>query len=201
MVDNGYKHASRLQITAELLPEPIRTSDPNKIEVLEMFSFSCIHCYQFEPKIQEWKKTLADDVNFLQSHVAWNEKAQIHARIFYTIQFLDVDAKTVRALNQSIFNAYNVERKKLTDTDEIADVFMKQGVSKKQFLEAFNSFATTNAMRMADARSRSYKVQGTPEMAVNGKYRVSGSLAGSNKEMLKVVDYLIELERKAGAKK
>ena len=50
---------------------------------------------------------------------------------------------------------------------------------------------------VADARARSYGITGTPELIVNGKFRVSGKTAGKPEEMLKVVDFLVERERAA----
>jgi len=50
------------------------------------------------------------------------------------------------------------------------------------------------------ARMRSYRTQGTPEMVVNGKYRVSSRMAGGFDGMIKVADFLIAKERAAAAK-
>ena len=33
----------------EALDKPVRTVDPNKIEVTEVFWYGCPHCYAFEP--------------------------------------------------------------------------------------------------------------------------------------------------------
>ena len=41
-----------------------------------------------------------------------------------------------------------------------------------------------------------YEIRGTPEIIVNGKYRVSSSLTGSLAKMLEVVDFLINKEHK-----
>ncbi|HED18132.1 MAG TPA: hypothetical protein ENI74_01345, partial [Gammaproteobacteria bacterium] len=46
-----------------------------------------------------------------------------------------------------------------------------------------------------------YGIKGVPTMVVNGKYRTSASMAGSNKKMLEVVDFLVEKERAAAGKK
>ena len=50
-------------------------------------------------------------------------------------------------------------------------------------------------MRQADAKTRAYEVTGVPTMVVNGKYRIDGKMAGGNKEMLEVVDFLVAKER------
>ena len=47
---------------------------------------------------------------------------------------------------------------------------------------------------------RGYRVQGTPEVIVNGKYRVSTRNAGGFNGMLKVAEFLIDKERAARAK-
>jgi thiol:disulfide interchange protein DsbA len=52
-------------------------------------------------------------------------------------------------------------------------------------------------VNQAKSRVRGYRVQGTPEVIVNGKYRVSSRNAGSFNGMLKVAEFLIEKERSA----
>ena len=54
--------------------------------------------------------------------------------------------------------------------------------------------------RVSLPMARNFELQGTPEMVVAGKYRVTGNGLGSQAEVLKVVDYLVELERKARTK-
>jgi thiol:disulfide interchange protein DsbA len=58
----------------------------------------------------------------------------------------------------------------------------------------------TSMVNQAKARVRGYRVQGTPEVIVNGKYRVSSRNAGGFEGMLNVADFLIEKERSAKAK-
>ena len=98
-------------------------------------------------------------------------------------------------LNQPLFEALNVQRKRLESEDEIAELFAANGVTDADFRKAFNSFGVQSKVKQADARQRSYKTTGTPEMIVNGKFRVSARLAGSPEAMLKVVDFLIAKER------
>ncbi|MFT5575236.1 MAG: thiol:disulfide interchange protein DsbA, partial [Bermanella sp.] len=70
------------------------------------------------------------------------------------------------------------------------------GVSEDKFRKVFNSFSVKSQVEQADARARGYGISGTPEMVVNGKFRVSTRTAGGQREMLKVVEYLVEQERK-----
>ena len=176
-----------------VLDAPVRTRDATKIEVVEVFWHGCPHCYDFEPLVKAWKKTAGDDVDFWQSPAMWRANMNIHAQAFYTAKALGV----LHQLNDALFTSLVVERKKLDDQDEVAALFAKYGVERADFDKAFNSFSVKSQVKQADARARSYQITGTPELIVNGKYRVSGRTAGSKEAMIKVVDYLIAKERAA----
>jgi thiol:disulfide interchange protein DsbA len=178
----------------DLISPAIRTADPDKIEVVEFFWYGCGHCYTFEPSITQWKRNLADDVDFRGSPAIWNKPMELHARAFYTAQVLGVSDK----LHLPIFQAMNVDRKKLGSEPEIADLFANHGVAVEDFNKAFNSFGVTSQVNQANARARSAKITGTPELMVNGKYRISTRKAGSQADMLKIVDFLVAKERAAG---
>ena len=74
----------------ELINPAVRTANPDTIEVAEFFWYGCGHCYTFEPMLMQWKKTLAEDVDFQGSPAIWNAKMELHARAFYTAQALGV---------------------------------------------------------------------------------------------------------------
>ncbi len=68
-------------------------------------------------------------------------------------------------------------------------------MSAEDFSKAYNSFGVGSQVRQANSKARAAKITGTPEMMVNGKYRISTRKAGSQANMLKLADYLIEKER------
>ena len=71
------------------------------------------------------------------------------------------------------------------------------GQNRTAFQRAFNSFGVTNQIDEARAKTSAYGIRGTPELVVNGKYRVSSSMTGSTEQMLVVAAALIEREREA----
>lgn len=173
------------------LAEQIAVRNPDKIEVTEVFWYGCGHCYRFESSLHKWEKTLGSDVEFVRSPAMWNDKMNIHARAYYTAEALG----KLDVMHTAIFEAMHKDRKKLATEREIARVFTAQGVNKEEFSRAFNSFGVQSSVRQADARARSYQITGTPELVVNGKYRVGSKLAGGQDKILKVIDFLIEKER------
>lgn len=177
----------------EVLPSPVATRDKNKIEVVELFWYGCSHCFTFEPMLKNWAAKLDDDVDFHQVPAIWNKTMELHARAFYTANAL----KVLDAIHDPFFKALNVERKRLSNKDSIASFFAQYGVDKAVFDKTFTSFGINQQVKLAESRATSYRMQGTPEIVVNGKYRVAGSLAGSHESMLKVASYLVEKERAA----
>ena len=75
------------------------------------------------------------------------------------------------------------------------DYLAKVGVDPLAFVKVFNSFGVQSSLRQADARVRAYRATGVPTIIVHGKYRIETASAGSTQGMLKVAEYLIDLER------
>ena len=177
----------------DLITPAIRTANPDKIEVTEFFWYGCGHCYTFEPLVGQWKKTLSEDVEFRGSPAVWNQPMELHARAYYAAEVLGV----LDAMHLVVFQAMNVDRKRLGSEQEIAELFAAHGVDEAEFTKAFNSFGVSSQVRQASARARSAKITGTPEMMVNGKYRISTRKAGNQANMLKIAEFLVAKERAA----
>lgn len=180
----------------ETLSQPVPTADPSKIEVVEMFWYGCGHCYTFEPIIRPWKEALPADVNFVGVPAIWAPVMNLHAKAYYTAKAL----KVLDTLHEPIFVAMNLKKKKLSSEDEIADLFVAHGVDAEKFSKVFNSWGINQQIKIAESKQRGYRTQGTPELVVNGKYRISARQAGGQKQMLDVADFLIEKERQMVAR-
>lgn len=176
-----------------VLPDPIPTIDPDKVEVVEVFWYGCIHCYKFEPLISKWRAGRSDQIKFVPVPATWNKRVQIHAQAFYTALALG----KLDEMHGAFFKALHAERKKLANEKEIAELFAKFGVDEETFSKAFNSFGVKSLVTQADAKVRGYHIEGTPELIINGKYRVTASMAGGQAEMLQVADFLIAKEQKS----
>jgi thiol:disulfide interchange protein DsbA len=118
----------------------------------------------------------------------------VHAKAYFTAEALGVLDK----IHKQIFKAINVDRNMLRDADALATLFTTYtDVDEETFRKTFDSFGVNSQVKQADARARSYGIAGTPELIVNGKYRVTGRSAGGRSEVLKVAEALIAQERAA----
>lgn len=172
-------------------PKPPKTG---KIEVTEMFWYGCGHCYTFEGPLEEWKKTLRDDVTLVRSPAMWQQRRNppdamwTHAKLYYTASALGQLDK----LHMVFFDSMHKLNKQLVKPEEIAAVVSAQGLDGETFIKTMDSFAVTAQVTQADARQRAFRVTGTPELVVGGYYHVSATNAGGQREMLQVVDFLVD---------
>ena len=178
------------------IASPVRTSDPNKIEVTEIFWYGCPHCYAFEPLITSWEDKLPSDVAFVRSPGMWNATMETHAQIYYAAEALGVREE----IHPVVFNEINQRRNYLQTEDAVKEVFVREGVSSEDFDRTWKSFSVVSAVKRAGTRMRDYGARGVPSMVVNGKYLVSvGGSVPTQTEMLKIVDFLVQMERSSNS--
>ena len=174
------------------LREPVPTSSPGKIEVLEFFWYACPHCYHLEPHLAKWKSSLGPDVVFKRVHVAF--RGDTHQKIFYTLEALG----KADALGAKVFDEIHQRNNSLPALMDAVEWAKKQGLEAAKFESTWNSFGVQTQQKRANALVASYKVDGVPMFGINGKYVTSPAMVGgSHARALQVVDYLIAQERKA----
>lgn len=178
----------------EVLPVPVKTADASKIEVVEMFSYACVHCFSFDPSLEGWRAVAPADVSFRRTPAVFNKDWELLAQVYYTGEVLGV----VDKVHTPIFNALHMESLDLRDPRLVAELFEKHAsIKPEQFNDVYNSFSVRSRVQQAVGKGKAYRITGVPTLIVNGKYRVDGQMAGNNTKMLEVVDFLIAKERAA----
>ena len=176
------------------LPVPVETQDDGKIEVVELFSYACVHCKNFEPTLESWRVAQADDVLFRRVPAIFNETWELLAQAFYAAEVLGISDK----VHQPIFQALHDRGVNLGNPALMAALFQQVGeVAPEEFTRVFNSFSVRSRVQQADAHGRAYRVTGVPTLIVDGVYRIDGRMAGNNTNMLKIVDFLVDERRAA----
>ena len=179
----------------EVIDIPVKTGlegeQPPKVEVVEVFSYMCIHCYSFDPLLKLWEQNKAEQAVFNRLPAVFSADWELMARAFYTAEILDVSEQ----MHEPLFEAIHKQPKNLRDEDIMAALFLEHAeIPAAEFTESFNSFFVRSRVMQARAKGRAYGITGVPVMIVNGKYRVGGRMAGSNEAMLDVVDFLVRRE-------
>jgi thiol:disulfide interchange protein DsbA len=180
-----------------VLKTPVPVESGAKIEVLEFFQYSCPHCASFDPYLTAWRKKLPADVEYKRIPIAWDNSTLPHVRIYYTLEALG----KVEDMHQKVFAAIQKNRQPMINPEQIADFMAANGIDRKQWLDTYNSFSVAARANRAGQIWRAYKVDGTPIMAVNGRFMTAPSMVGSREGTLVVLDYLVQRSRSEGAKK
>ena len=170
----------------ELNP-PLPVESGNKIEVLEFFWYGCIHCYNLEPRLEPWIKALPKDVEFRRVPAVFNERWAHDASIFYAIDAMGLLDK----LHRPLFDAIHRDRLRTDRWAELSAWLQKQGVDAQKFESTLKSFGVQGKTKRAIRLTADYKIDGTPSMAVHGRYTVRSSEA-----MLGTVNELVTAVRK-----
>jgi len=174
------------------LDYPVKTVAEDKIEVVEAFGYPCPHCNSFEPLLEKWRSQQGEDVAFVGLPVVFGRSWEPLARAYYVAEL----SGKIEDTHQAMFDAVHLQRKRFRSVEDLADFYVPLGIEKEKFIKLYDSFAVNMKLKQGESRLRSYGITGVPAMVVNGKYRITAGSAGGHEEMLKVVDYLIEQERK-----
>jgi protein dithiol oxidoreductase (disulfide-forming) len=175
------------------LAQPVAVSAPaGKIEVLEFFSYGCPHCYTLEPTLETWAKRQPADVAFKRVPVGFNALYENYQRIYYALEAMG----QVEHMHRKVFDAIHQQRQRLDKEADIAAFMTANGLDGAKFIELYKSFSVQTKARQAQQLSQSYKIDGVPAMAVQGRFVTSGSMAGSNERALAVTDALVQGLRK-----
>ena len=167
----AYADDYEVGIHYELLPIPVQTGDPSKIEVVEVFSYGCPHCFDFDAVLESWRAKQPSDVAFRRVPAMFRPEWVILAQAFYAAEVLGVTDR----VNKPIFEAIHLEGLNPGDPAVLANIFEESaGVDGEQFLKVLNSFGVRSKAQQADAQGRMYRLPGVPTLIVDGKYQVNG---------------------------
>lgn len=153
----------------KILTNPIPQLHHDKIEVLEFFSYSCIHCYDLDPIILKESKTFAKDTYLRHEHVVWAPDFLNLARIAAAIN----TTGTVYQANPVIFNAMIQQQIDLSKPDTFKSWVVKQTrFDGKKVLAAYNSANSAAQAKSMQNLSKKYNIESTPTVIVGGKYEL-----------------------------
>lgn len=178
-----------------VLDRPQPTDSGKKVEVTEFFGYFCPACNSFEPYLEAWIKKQGDRIVVKRVHVKFSEAMVPQQKLYFTLEAMGkVDEYQLKT-----FNAYHVDRNRLSSDAEVFKYVEKVGLDKKKFVDIYSSFSIQSKVNRAAQLMNDYKISGVPTVAIDGRFMVSpadlfakskardGSHAG-----LVVMDYLVD---------
>jgi thiol:disulfide interchange protein DsbA len=172
------------------LLNPAQPTGTKKIEVLEFFFYGCSHCFHLHPLLSAWEKTMPKDVELTFVPTVFRDSWEPMANTFYALESMGQQQQ----LHDALYRAWNEENLALTDADNIADFVAKHGVDRAKFTAAYNSFSMQSKVTRAKQMIRSYGINGTPTLVVDGKYVIEGL---QPEDTIRALKEVIVMARKA----
>ena len=154
------------------LPGPAqRYSAEGKVEVVEVFSYGCIHCAHFAPIAEKLRNELPSGVVFKLMPAPFSAEWLPFARAYYAAKQLGVVDRTHLQLFTDKFG----QNYPINSMDELADFYARQGVNRADFMRIATSDEVTAKLKSDLALMQKWQVDGTPTLVIDGKYRVTGA--------------------------
>lgn len=168
-----------------------------KVEVVEVFGYTCPHCAHFEPTLEAWVAKQPSYVRFTPVPAAFGGFWDAFARAYFAADILGVAKRSHRAMFEAIHEKQTVPTQNVAP-EELAAFYAGYGVPQQRFVETYKSQAVDARLDAAREFAKRSKLPGTPAIIVNGRYLIG---ARNYPDMLRVADYLIAREHAAPAKR
>jgi protein dithiol oxidoreductase (disulfide-forming) len=169
--------------------QPVSTTD--KVEVIEVFNYACIHCAHFQPLVDAYlKKMDPKKVEFLYLPAPFNPIFTLTTRGYYVAEQLGVQKTT----HHGVFNAIFEKRMPLRTIDDLANIYQSLGVKREDFMSTAATYLIEGKLTQANKLIRDYQISATPTIIVAGKYLITDESAGGWDKAFAVVDELVEKE-------
>ncbi|MEB1611193.1 thiol:disulfide interchange protein DsbA/DsbL [Xanthomonas campestris pv. campestris] len=168
-----------------------------KVEVVEVFGYTCPHCAHFEPTLETWVARQPSYVRFTPVPAAFGGFWDAFARAYFAADLLGVAKRSHRAMFEAIHEKQTVPTQNVAP-EELAAFYAGYGVPQQRFIETYNSQAVDARLDAAREFAKRSKLPGTPAIVVNGRYLIG---ARNYPDMLRVADYLIAREHAGPAKR
>jgi protein dithiol oxidoreductase (disulfide-forming) len=181
---------------------------PGKVEVTEVFSYACPACNIFQPTMRKLKQSLPANavLDYLPAAFNTAEDWPMFQLAYCTAQVLGIDQQTHEAMFDAVWKGGDLSvidsstrgLKSRMPTIEDAAKFYSQhaGVPVEKFIATAKSFAVDLKVRTAQDLVMAYRVDRTPTIIVNGKYRLFVDSAGDTDKLIELVKYLVAKESK-----
>lgn len=175
------------------LVDSAQSASSGQIEVLDFFSYACVHCYYLHQNMAQWSSAIPNDVRLTQVPVIFNDSWESMARMYHALQLLG----QADALHDEIYKEVHVRHLdlagQLSTKPSRLDFMQQLGVAPDKFTAAYDSPDVERKLAEAGKLQEHYQIRGTPTLIVDGKYMITGLTPDRTVQVLQEV---IELARK-----
>jgi len=179
----------------EIINPTMQTDAPKgKVEVIELMWLGCPHCYTLEPAMLKYRKNHPEFIDFKQVPAMLNPSWAKDANTYYIADILDPTGE--KELITQLFQAIHDQRRNLRNPATLLRLFKQFGYTEEQVNNVKSSMAYKAKLKRALEIGVASKAQSVPVVLINGKYRTSVYMAGSEERLFQIIDVLTKKEKK-----
>jgi thiol:disulfide interchange protein DsbA len=175
-------------------PRPVASGDT--IEVIEFFYYGCPVCYELEPTLARWVFNAPSSVTLRRVPALSSDNWDNFAKLFYTLESVG----QLGRLHWPVYDQFHFDGVKLNEEAVMANWVSKNGIDKDKFLSTYRSPEIQAKLAVSRQMLQDYDIKGVPSIVVDGKFVTSARMTGGTRELMQVVDQLVELARKERGK-
>jgi thiol:disulfide interchange protein DsbA len=172
--------------------QPPHPGEP--VSIVEYFSYTCPHCAEFDPQVEDFRAHLPAGVTFKRVPVVFADLQQeLFARTYLALEATD-------ALNENhkrIFRALHEEGRPLQSVEQVAQLVDGHGIYAPAFLRIVSSGPVTarlNAARQAQVRDA---IMSIPTLVVGDYYRIEIGTVGRSHALKVATELVRQLQKGA----
>ena len=158
------------------------------VEVVEYFSYACVHCWNFDPLVEAFADRLPEGATLRRAHVRYNSSLALLARAHAALTLHG--AATVN--HERIFRAMHDRQRQFATAEAIADYVAGHGIEREAFLALMESPRVARLVAEDDAAARAAGVVAVPALVVADKYVVNMDVG--RKQALAIAEELARRE-------
>jgi thiol:disulfide interchange protein DsbA len=192
------KHYLRLplKIIGQPVIQRLKDRDPNKIQVLEFFSYGCYGCYHLQPALEAWHKLASNQISFYRFPIVFQAQWQPLAKIYLALQLIKQEDR----LNLPIFTAIHEKRRNILEEAELKRFLEEQSVPYSDFIAAYESIEVMRQLKIIQEVSVAYKIAVSPALVINGpkaSYLITPVPGQTEEQIVALLKSLLEEETQA----
>lgn len=165
--------------------------DPKKTQVLSFFSYGCYGCSLLQPSLEAWADRRSKKIQFYRIPVIFHPSWRIFSKVYYVLE----ESEKLQKIDRVLFKAIHSKGKKLYTKSKLRKFLIEKGMKGSEFDNLMDSFLVEQRVVHALNLTKGYKVTISPSVVINtkkGSFFTDLTMAGSEKKLLKVMDYLLK---------
>lgn len=170
--------------------EAMSNTPTDKVLITEAFAYPCPACRAFLPVMHDWAQNAPDYVEVERLPIVLRPAWEPFARAYYTAQVMGLDSEA----HEATFKALHDERRPIRSMEDIGALYEPFGIDAQSFVATSQSFAVESQMGRNRTEVRRFGIRSTPNVIIQGKWRMNLNEFSSYQEMMRAVDMLVAQE-------